>query len=57
MMFGQVRATVAGSRGREAIPVQPWMGVEGNAWLTALRDGSRTPNGIAADFMSIDPGS
>jgi glucose/mannose transport system substrate-binding protein len=40
----------------EAIPVQPWIGVDGNGLIAALRDGLKTPAEIASDFMTIYPG-
>jgi hypothetical protein len=40
----------------EAIPVQPWMGVDGNSLIVPLRDGLKTPTEVAADFMNVYPG-
>jgi glucose/mannose transport system substrate-binding protein len=40
-----------------ALPVPPWLGNEGPPLLVPLRDGERTPEQVASDFMTVYPTS
>lgn len=40
-----------------AVAVPPWLGNEGGALLVPLRDGERTADEVATDFMTIYPGA
>lgn len=44
-----------GMQNGAAVPVQPWMGLQGNSLIVPLRDGTRTPAEVAADFMTVYP--
>src|SRR5690606_37864115 len=38
-----------------ALPVPPWMGNEGGPLMVPLRDGEKTPEEVATDFMGAYP--
>jgi ABC-type branched-subunit amino acid transport system substrate-binding protein len=44
-----------GMQNGATVPVQPWMGLQGNSLIVPQRDGTRTPAEVAADFMTVYP--
>lgn len=47
----------AGMASGTALPVPPWMGNEGGALMIPLRDGEKTPDQVATDFMTVYSGA
>ncbi len=47
----------AGMANGTALPVPPWMGNEGGALMVPLRDGEKTADQVATDFMTVYPAS
>jgi len=51
------RELEASMEANTAFPISPWLGNDGASLLVPLRDGEKTPDQVATDFMTVYPSS